>query len=100
MKTRLQQLLEGKNVLKNSLRENKIKRGIESAIDNAEEQILSNQEKALELLDILAETDKLEDVLNKYIEAKSLEKQYSEAKKYLEGLKEYLNEKTKVEDVK
>lgn len=100
MKTRLQQLLEGKNVLKNSLRENKIKRGIDSAIDNAEEQILSNQEKALELLDILAETDKLEDVLNKYIEAKMLESQYTEAKKYLEGLKEYLNEKTKVEDVK
>lgn len=99
MKTRLQQLLEGKNVLKNSLRENKIKRGIDSAIDNAEEQILSNQEKALELLDILAETDKLEDVINKYVEAKMLESQYTEAKKYLEELKEYLNEKTKVENV-
>lgn len=100
MKTRLQQLLEGKNTIKNSLRENKIKRGIESAIDNAEEQILCNQEKALELLDTLAETENLEDTLNKYIEAKILEKQYSEAKEYLEGLKEYLNEKTKVEDGK
>lgn len=97
MKTKLQQLLEGKNVLRNSLRENKIKRGIESAIDNAEEQVLSNQEKALELLDTLAETENLEDTLNKYVEAKILENQYAEAKKHLEGLKEYLNEKTKVE---
>lgn len=97
MKTKLQQLLEGKNVLRNSLRENKIKRGIESAIDNAEEQVLSNQEKALELLDTLAETENLEDTLNKYVEAKMLENQYAEAKKHLEGLKEYLNEKTKVE---
>lgn len=100
MKTRLQQLLEGKNTIKNSLRENKIKRGIESAIDNAEEQILCNQEKALELLDTLAETDRLEDVLNKYVEAKMLEEQYSEAKKHLKELKKYLDEKVKIEDAK
>lgn len=100
MKTRLQQLLEGNNVLKNSLRENKIKRGIESAIDNVEEQVLSNKEKALELLDTLAETTDLENTLNKYVEAKMLEKQYSEAKKHLEELKEYLQEKIKTEDVK
>lgn len=100
MKTRLQQLLEGKNVLRNTLKEGKIKRGIESAINNTEEQILNNQEKALELLDTLAETENLEDTLNKYVEAKMLESQYTEAKKHLEGLKEYLNEKTKVEDGK
>lgn len=91
VKTRLQNLLEGKNEKRLTLKEGKIKRSVDSAIAYAEEQVLDLSDKSVELLDNIAEVENITSLLNDYISIKQQKDNWVETKKYLEELKNYLN---------
>lgn len=90
-KTRLQNLLEGKNEKRLTLKEGKIKRSMDSAIAYAEEQILNLSDQSIELLDNIAETENITELFNNFISIKQQKDSWIETKKYLKELKDYLN---------
>lgn len=91
VKTRLQNLLEGKNEKRLTLKEGKIKRSMDSAIAYTEEQVLNLSDQLIELLDNIVETENITELLNNYISIKQQKDNWVETKKYLEELKDYLN---------
>lgn len=89
---KLTSILKGIDNSRIQLRENKIKRHIEAAVSTAEENILDQKDRSLEILEELKDSEDINEVLNKYVECKITQLNWEYTKKYLEDLKETLNE--------
>lgn len=96
--TRLSLIAKGQNIIKSTFKEGKIKRAIESALANAEENALDAEEKALEVLEKFSTSEDFNDVINSYVEHANDAEAWRNTKKHLEQLKAKLAEEVEVEE--
>ena len=96
--SRLSLIAKGKNIIKSTLREGKIKRAVEAAIAQATEGQLDAEEKALEVLEKMSDTEDLNSVINQYVSLKDEAETWANTKKHLESLKAVLDEQVSVDE--
>lgn len=96
--TRINAILKGINCVKSSLREGKINRAIEAALAAADEGRIEAEEKSLELLDKLKDTDNINAIINKWNEYRDDIKSWENTKEYILELKKTLSEQVSIEE--
>ena len=96
--TRINAILKSINFAKSTLRAGKINRAIEAALAAADEGKIEAEEKSLELLDKLKDTDNINDVINKWNEYRDDIKSWENTKEYILELKKTLSEQVSVEE--
>lgn len=96
--TRLSLIAKGQNIIKSTFKEGKIKRAIESALANAEENALDEEEKVLEVLEKFSTSEDFNEVINSYVKHADSAEAWRNTKKHLEQLKAKLAEEVDVEE--
>lgn len=96
--TRINAILKGINFAKSTLRAGKINRAIEAALAAADEGKIEAEEKSLELLDNLKDTDNINDIINKWNEYRDDIKSWENTKEFILELKKTLSEQVSVEE--
>lgn len=96
--TRINAILKGINFAKSTLRAGKINRAIEAALAAADEGKIEAEEKSLELLDSLKDTDNINNIINKWNEYRDDIRSWENTKEYILELKKTLSEQVSVEE--
>lgn len=96
--TRINAILKGINFAKSTLRAGKINRAIEAALAAADEGKIEAEEKSLELLDKLKDTDNINDIINKWNEYRDDIKSWENTKEFILELKKTLSEQVSIEE--
>lgn len=96
--TRINAILKGINFAKSTLRAGKINRAIEAALAAADEGKIEAEEKSLELLDSLKDTDNINGIINKWNEYRDDIKSWENTKEFILELKKTLSEQVSVEE--
>lgn len=103
---RIEQIAQGKDIVDAmaTLRENRVKRTIEAAIDAAAESAMEAEVAAQKILDGLGKhadnANSLTNAYNSYAEKMCEHDDYLRTKKYLEALRDKLNEEVEVKEDK
>jgi len=101
---RIEFIANGKGVLKErvGIREKKVTKAVEDAIDFADEQIFELEQKAKEIIDSIKDVaDSRDDInkkINEYVDKMQDADGYRDTKKYLEKLQTILTEDVEVDD--